>query len=438
MRSLTRARSERNRTDLPLLTVARERGVFVRSADDANHNAIPDDLTNYKLARRGDLVINKMKAWQGSLGLAPEDGIVSPAYYVYDFAIENRAFGQYLLRSKPYVALLAAASDGVRIGQWDLAVPRFREIPVLVPSVDEQAAIVKYLGHAHARIDRAITVKRKLIALLEEQKQAIIHQAVTRGFDESAAFSDTGDEWFPVLPTGWTATTLGRVIDSAIDGPHFSPDYVDSGVPFLSARNIRPNRWELSTQKFISQADFEAFNRRVRPAVGDVLYTKGGTTGVARVVDLPFPFQVWVHVAVLKVRRHLIEPEYLALALNSAHCYEQSQLATRGATNQDLGLSRMKRISIPLPPTLSDQRAIVKRVEASSSTTEDAIARAHREIELLREFRTRLTSDVVTGQVDVREIAATLPELSDDTFADTGEEFGELFDTELELVGADG
>lgn len=101
LRSMLVSRSERNRVDLPLLTVARERGVFVRSSDDANHNVIPEDLSNYKVARAGDLVINKMKAWQGSLGLAPVDGIVSPAYFVFaaDFAVPR--FGEYFSAASP-------------------------------------------------------------------------------------------------------------------------------------------------------------------------------------------------------------------------------------------------------------------------------------------------------------------------------------------------
>ncbi len=133
LRTLIRRRTERNGCELPLLSVAREKGVFVRSMSgvDENHNVIPEDLSNYKVARAGDLVINKMKAWQGSMGIAPCDGIVSPAYFVFHFDIENRAFGQALLRSKPYVAHFRQASDGVRIGQWDLTVPGMRQIPEL-------------------------------------------------------------------------------------------------------------------------------------------------------------------------------------------------------------------------------------------------------------------------------------------------------------------
>jgi len=131
-RTLITKRAERDRPDLPLLSVAREKGVFVRSLTDENenHNIIPEDLTNYKVARAGNLVINKMKAWQGSMGIAPCDGIVSPAYFVLDFRIYNRGFGQALLRSKPYVAHFGQASDGVRVGQWDLSIPGMRQFPL--------------------------------------------------------------------------------------------------------------------------------------------------------------------------------------------------------------------------------------------------------------------------------------------------------------------
>jgi type I restriction enzyme S subunit len=185
------------------LSVAREKGAFVRSLtdEDENHNGIADDLSNYKVARAGNLVINKMKAWQGSMGIAPCDGIVSPAYFVFDFRIAHHAFGQRLLRSKPYVAHFGQASDGVRVGQWDLSIPGMRQIPVLLPPPAEQAAMVRFLDWAKGRLERAIRAKRKVIALLGEQKQAIIHRAVTRGLDPSVPLKPSGIPWLGEIPS---------------------------------------------------------------------------------------------------------------------------------------------------------------------------------------------------------------------------------------------
>ena len=198
-----------------------------------------------------------------------------------------------------------------------------------------------------------------------------------------------------------------------VDGPHHSPTYLDGGIPFLSARNIKVDRWSLDDVKFISEDDYAEFSRRIIPEIGDVLYTKGGTTGIARAVDLQFRFQVWVHVAVLKVKRAKIVPAFLATALNSRGCYEQAQLFTRGATNQDLGLGRMKGIVLPLP-TLPEQEQILVGIDAATRGLRLAIECAQREIPLLGEYRTRLIADVVTGKLDVREAAAGLPDEADE------------------------
>jgi type I restriction enzyme S subunit len=116
--------AERNRTDLPLLSITRERGVILRDLDneEENHNFIPDDLTNYKVLRKGQFGMNKMKAWQGSYGISAQDGIVSPAYFIFQLRddLDSRYF-HLAIRSRLYVSFFGSASDGVRIGQWDLS-----------------------------------------------------------------------------------------------------------------------------------------------------------------------------------------------------------------------------------------------------------------------------------------------------------------------------
>jgi type I restriction enzyme S subunit len=286
----------------------------------------------------------------------------------------------------------------------------FKRMPVVVPPREEQDGIVRFLDYVNRRIERYIRAKKKLIALLNEQKQGIIHRAVTLGLDPNIRRKYSESRWFPEIPEGSEVVTLRRVIHSAIDGPHFSPKYLDQGIPFLSARNVKSDRWSLEDAKFISESDYEEFSKRVRPAIDDVLYTKGGTTGIARAVDLTFPFQIWVHIAVLKLKRDLIDPEYLALVLNSPRCYEQSQLFTRGATNQDLGLGRMKNIELPLLSSIAWQGRLVEAVRNEIQSHNAGIGRTEREIALIREYRTRLIADVVTGKLDVREAAAKLPD----------------------------
>lgn len=162
------------------------------------------------------------------------------------------------------------------------------------------------------------------------------------------------------LPKGWEWCRLGELVTSVTDGPHYSPEYHDKGIPFISGRNITLKGIDFSTAKFISPQLHEELSKRCRPETGDILYTKGGETGKAVVNDIDFEFNVWVHVAVLKPSTFVYN-KYLALALNSPHCYALSQKYTHGTGNRDLGLTRMIKITVPLPPA-NEQQRIVQRV----------------------------------------------------------------------------
>lgn len=252
------------------------------------------------------------------------------------------------------------------------------------PPLLDQSIIATFLDRETAKIDALISKQEKLIELLQEKRQAVISHAVTKGLDPEVPMKPSGVEWLGDVPEHWDRVMLGRLCKQVSDGPHFSPSYVDDGVMFISARNIKVNGWALDDAKFISQEDYVEFSRRVIPEIGDILYTKGGTTGIARVVDLQQPFQVWVHVAVLKIDRELADPYYVAYALNSVGCFEQSQLFTRGATNQDLGLTRMTQIWTTRPP-LTEQRAIVEQLDEETSKIDTLIAKAQQAIELQKE-----------------------------------------------------
>ena len=394
-----------------LLSFTRTRGILPHS-DVSSRMSSASDLSQYRVCMPGDLVMNRMQAWSGMLSVSSIGGLVSPDYSVFVPTNPSEtcaAFFEYLFRTPRLIDQFARRSKGIGSGFNRLYTPDFGTIRVTVPPTREQIAIVHYLEHTERRIRRYIRAKQKLIALLEEQKQAIIHQAVTRGVNPEVTLKPTESSWFPLVPSHWNVMPMRRVVMKTVDGPHHSPDYLDQGIPFLSARNIKVDRWSFEDVKFISQSDYDIFCQRVKPEVGDVLYTKGGTTGVARFVDLDYPFQVWVHVAVLKLRRDLALPHWLAATLNSPRCYEQSQLFTRGATNQDLGLGRMKGIVLPVPP-LSDQKAIAKQVIEIDDRIGRGIQAASREIELVTEYRTRLIADVVTGKLDVRKAVACLPD----------------------------
>lgn len=177
--------SIKNHPDLPLLSVVREQGVILRDVADkeANHNYIPDDLSNYKVVKQGQFAMNKMKAWQGSYGISNYTGIVSPAYYIFDVAFDNLEYFHYAIRSKVYVNFFAQASDGIRVGQWDLQMDKMKEIPFIVPPPDEQIAIVDYIKRTLPMYDNAIEKLTAEVDVLEEYKAKLVADTVTGKID---------------------------------------------------------------------------------------------------------------------------------------------------------------------------------------------------------------------------------------------------------------
>lgn len=438
LRTLIRPRNERNRVDLPLLSVAREKGVFVRSLTDPNenHNVIPEDLSNYKVARGGDLVVNKMKAWQGSMGIAPCDGIVSPAYYVFNFNIANHAFGQRLLRCKPYVAHFGQASDGVRVGQWDLSIPGMRQIPVLLPPPAEQAAIVRFLDHWNGRLEKAIRSKRKVITLLNEQKQAIIHRAVTRGLDPNVKLKDSGIPWLGEIPAHWEVRRIGSAIKLITGFPFKSEGFSlrESSTRLLRGINVTPNglRWDSTVGWERSSGDgLDDFCLEV----GDIVLGMDRpiiASGIraSRVETKDVPSLLLQRVARLRPKVEL-DGDFLLLLLKGRLFADYMAPIFTGISVPHLSPEQIRSFKVMLPP-LSEQVEIVRHVAHETSTLTTAITRYEREITLLREYRTRLTADVVTGKLDVRAAAAQLP---DPDQAPVESEAGEIEEeTELEEV----
>ena len=201
------------------------------------------------------------------------------------------------------------------------------------------------------------------------------------------------------LPKGWEWCRLGELVTSVTDGPHYSPEYHDKGIPFISGRNITLKGIDFSTAKFISPQLHEELSKRCRPETGDILYTKGGETGKAVVNDIDFEFNVWVHVAVLKPSTFVYN-KYLALALNSPHCYALSQKYTHGTGNRDLGLTRMIKIIVPLPPA-NEQQRIVQRVTKLMGQCN----LLERELSISKKYASQLMESVLQEAFSVQETA---------------------------------
>ncbi len=170
----------KNKGNLLVLSLYRDYGVIPKSSRDDNHNVTSEDTSKYKFVRIGDFVVNKMKAWQGSVAVSNNEGIVSPAYYVYSFKKSNynKRYFHYLLRSC-YKDEFRRLSGGIREGQWDLPAERLEDTLIIIPPLTIQNSIVEFLDSKSAEIDAVIEDKQKQLETLEEYKKTMIYEYVT-------------------------------------------------------------------------------------------------------------------------------------------------------------------------------------------------------------------------------------------------------------------
>ena len=411
-----------------LLTVSSERGVVPRASANVTMFKA-ESYVGYKLCWPDDLVINSLWAWARGLGLSRYHGIVSSAYGVYRLLPKCKTSSQFihnLVRSTPFQWELQVRSKGIWVSRLQLTDEAFLGAPFPLPSLPEQTAIVRFLDHADRRIRRYIRAKQKLIALLEEQKQAIIHQAVTGQIDVRTgqsypAYKPSGVEWLGDVPAHWEIRTFTRSAVEIADYRGATPTKTESGVFLVTAKNIRSGwiDYEVS-REFVAEDEYTEIMRRGFPRRGDLLLTTEAPLGHAALVDRE---EIALAQRVIRFR---LAPQTLRteFALHSVlDSYFQNQLLCRGTGSTALGIkaSKLPQLKILCPP-VDEQQTILVQITNASAPIDSNRALAIRQIDLLREYRTRLIADVVTGKLDVREAAATLPEVdplvAEDTLGD--------------------
>jgi type I restriction enzyme, S subunit len=241
-----------------VLSVYRDHGVIPKDSRDDNFNRTPEDLGRYQGVRPGDLVVNRMKAWQGSLGVSELDGIVSPDYEVLRPA-DSSFHGRYLhhlLRSRPMIGEYAVRSTGIRPSQWRLYWGQMRDIRVPVPPFEEQRAIVSYLDRETAQIDELIAEQRRLISYLSERRDAVVSHEVLK-------------------------STLARValrrVAEVVDCAHVTAEFVDDDVrfPVASIRECQGPTVSLQNCNYTTRDFFALLRGSGRaPRVGDLLFVR--------------------------------------------------------------------------------------------------------------------------------------------------------------------
>lgn len=412
------SRRETGFPDLPVLEVSIRSGVRVRDFDNGARKQEMGDRTKYQRAVQGDIAYNMMRMWQGAVGIAPVDGLVSPAYVVArPFAETDAAFYAYLFRTSAYMREVDTHSRGIVPDRNRLYWESFKQLPSVYPPLEEQRLIVRFLDWHGAQTSRLIRAKKKIIALLNEQKQAIIHRAVTRGLDANVRLKPSGIPWLGDVPARWEVKRLRNVAElrvSNIDKKSFDNE---QPVRLCNYVDVYKNDLIESDLEFMKATASQAEIDRFRIRIGDVIITKDSEDwkdiGIPALVATEADDLVCAyHLALLRPINSQVDSAFLYWYLLGPDVRWQFAVAANGVTRYGLSHGCIKEIVIAFPG-LPEQRTIVAHLDAATASIRLAEQDMQREIALIQEFRTRLIADVVTGKFDVRALAAALPETVD-------------------------
>ena len=423
MKFLFKERSQKGFPDEPLLAATQIKGV-VRKEDYGTRTVTAmKDFHLLKLVETGDFVIS-LRSFEGGIEVAHCRGIISPAYTVLTPTHDaSQAYYGRFFKSPDFIRSLTLFVTGIREGQ-NIDYERMSRAYMPLPPIEEQLAIGRFLDWANGRLERTVRAKRRVIALLNEQKQAIIHRAVTRGLDPDAPLKPSGIEWLGEIPQHWEIRPL-KAVCQIQSGTTLGKDYAGQPtheIPYLRVANVQAGYVSLKVIKKIAVPPSEA-NRRLLQA-GDVLMTEGGD------VDKLGRGCVWQaqlspclhqnHVFAVRPNQTKLESQFLSALLGIGYARAHFQSTAKQTTNlAATNKTKIGQLSVLLP-TVEEQRQILAYLEIETQPVDTTISRLHREIDLLREYKTRLVADVVTGKLDVREAAARLPQTTDEPASQAG------------------
>ena len=356
--------NERDHPDEQMLSVTIARGVIrqkILLQGSSQKDSSRLDKSAYKLVCPGDLAYNKMRAWQGAFGVSTHRGIVSPAYVVQRPRNgANALYFHHLLRTPAFAAEAERWSYGIASDMWSLRPEHFKMMYVPLPPLQEQAAIVRYLDHADRRIRRYINAKRKLIALLEEEKQAIVNHAVTRGLDPNVPLKPSGVDWLGDVPEHWAVRRL-KTMCQMKSGEGITAESIEIAgeYPVYGGNGLRG-----FTSHYTHDGAFALIGRQ------------GALCGNVHVAHGKFWASEHAVVSTLGIGHDI---DWFGAILTAMDLNQYSIAAAQPG----LAVERVLNLHLPVPPE-QEQKDIANHIGVATADNTAAIARAHRQIELLQ------------------------------------------------------
>ena len=366
-----------------------------KASRDDNHNVESEDLSSYQLVRVGDMVMNKMKAWQGSIALSDFQGIVSPAYFVYGPTHEfSRKYFHYLMRSAPYIGEYNRISKGVRIGQWDLDPTYFRTTQLVVPPVEEQQEIADFLDRETAKIDKLIAKQEQLITTLGERREEVVSRLSTQGIGGQSDLVESGIDWLPKIPSNWAPDKMSRIFKpkKGSNAAMLTAEYcgtVEGEYPVYSGQTSNDG-----VMASIESYEFES------PDDGFIFTTTVGARAMS-VSKIYGRFSLSQNCMILENKAvSRICTDFARWQLETMFSRKKSEVSSHMQPSFTMADLREYWMAIP---SLAEQLEIVRLISSEVLGVEQLVKKSLKIVETLCERRQSLISAAVTGKIDLSE-----------------------------------
>lgn len=384
-----------------LLSLSKYQGLVPRQdLTDEEHRA--DSLEGYKVCREGDIVMNKMQAWNGMFGLADQKGIVSPDYTV--FRPQPNILPEYylyLLKTPMYVGQFRCRSRGIGTAYLRLHTQHFYDIPLYHPPFEIQQKIVSFLDHHTSQIDSLIERKEDLLDLLEERRQGLITRAVTTGLNSGSEMEDSGIEPFSKIPETWSTTKLKFVTTAIIDSEHnTAPEDPEGDYHIIRTSDVRDGELKLEQTQRTNREVYEEWTKRGTPSYGDLIFTREAPVGEVGMVPNDAEVLLGQRTVLISPDESEITTRFLCYYLQSDVINWYINLTSQGSTVDHLNLSDLRDLPLFLPPKQTQDEIVeqltseITRIDSLEEYVTDAIS-------YLKEKRESIINSAVTGQIDV-------------------------------------
>lgn len=379
---------DKNPGNAMILSLYREHGIVPKDSRDDNHNVTSEDTSNYRYVQVGDFVVNKMKAWQGSMGVSGYEGVVSPAYYVYRFTTDDfdKKYLHYLLRSKCYADEFRRQSGGIRIGQWDLPKVGFETTYLSVPPKEEQTVIAEYIDAQLNKVDTLVVNVQAQIEKFKAYKQSLITEVVTKGLDPNVPMKDSGVEWIGEIPKHWGIekikfnVSVNTEKQSDLDLPYIALEHIEG----FSGKRIETDSVYDITDAIVAHRGEILFGK-LRPYLAKVYVVEEET-------------YVSSEFAVFNVST--VNNQYFKWYMLSYGFLDTINASTYGTKMPRANIDFIKNLYIPILDIV-EQKQIASFLDEKCSQIDRLIALKEAKIEKLEQYKKSLIYEYVTGKKEV-------------------------------------